>query len=62
MKTRGLTSFFPMLLMAMMTGGKTATMGIKPQVTLHSHGTFHRKGKLKGWMKERKRCSFNKNK
>jgi hypothetical protein len=60
MKTRGL-SRFSMLLMSMMTGGSEAIMGTKPPVTLHSHGSFHRRGKLKGWMKERKRCTFNKN-
>ena len=62
MKTRGLSSFFPLLLAQMMAGGFGATMGSKPPVKFHSHGTFHRRGKLKGWMKENKRCSFNKNK
>lgn len=60
MKTRGLT-VMSMLLMSMMTGGQGAALGSKPPVQLHGHGTFHQKGKLKGWMKERKRSTFNKN-
>jgi len=53
---------FSMLFLShLMTGGIGAKMGDKPPVILHSHGTFHRRDKLKGWMKEKKRCSFNKN-
>lgn len=61
MKTRGLT-VISMLLMSAMMGGQGAVLGSKPPVVLHSHGTFHRRGKLKGWMKENRRCSFNRNK
>ena len=46
MKTRGLSDF-------------SATLGNKPPVQLHSHGSFHRKGKLKGWMRENRRSTFN---
>ena len=59
MKTRGLMSFFPLLMASFMAGGTGAQMGSKPPVKLHSHGTFHRRGKLKGWMRERKRSTFN---
>jgi hypothetical protein len=63
MKTRELLGFFPLLLSALMAGGSGATMAEATESTrvMHSHGSFHRKGKLKGWMRERKRCSFNKN-
>lgn len=61
MKTRGLSSFSAILLSFLM-GGQGMNFGNKPPVQLHSHGSFHKKGKLKGWMKEKKRCSFNKNK
>ena len=61
MKTRGLSRFSTMFL-ALLTGGMGANMGEKPPVQLHSHGSYHRKGKFKGWMRERRRCSFNKNK
>ena len=51
-----------MLLMSAMMGGQGAKLGDKPPAQLHSHGSFHYKGKLKGWMKENLKCSFNKNK
>lgn len=60
MKTRGLT-VFSMLLMQAMMGGTGPTLGEKPPVKYHSFGAFHRRGKLKGWMKENRKCSFNKN-
>jgi hypothetical protein len=50
------------MLLASMMGGSNAKLGGKPPLTLHSHGTFHKRGKLKGWMKENKKCTFNKNK
>ena len=62
MKTRGLSGFFPLLFAQLLAGGTGAQMGSKPPVKLHSHGTFHRSGKLKGWMKENRKCTFNKNK
>ena len=62
MKTRGLLRFFPLLFASMIAGGSGAQMGGKLPIKLHSHGTFHRKGKFKGWMKENRKCSFNKNK
>ena len=58
----GFSKIFASALISIMVGGQDAKLGDKPPVTLHSHGSFHRKGKLKGWMRERKRCSFNKNK
>ena len=51
----------PLLLSIMFAGGTGAQMSTKPPVTLHSHGTFHRRGKLKGWMRENKKSTFNKN-
>ena len=61
MKTRGLT-VFSMLLMGMMMGGKGAPLAATGnEIRYHSHGTFHRRGKLKGWMKENRKCTFNKN-
>jgi hypothetical protein len=61
MKTRGLTMFSAML-MSMMTGGSGAVTNSEKTTVLHGHGTMHRRGKLKGWMKENKKCSFNTNK
>jgi hypothetical protein len=59
MKTRSLLGFLPLL--AAMIGGKDAPMGSKPPATLHSHGLFHRRGKFKGWMRENRKSTFNKN-
>jgi hypothetical protein len=61
MKNKRTSAFFSMLLASMFAGSSTTPLGNKPPVTLHSHGSFHRKGKLKGWMKENKKCTFNKN-
>jgi hypothetical protein len=63
MKTRGLSRFFPTLLMSMMMGGKGAPLSESgSEVHYHSHGSFHRRGKLKGWMRENRKSTFNKNK
>jgi hypothetical protein len=62
MKTRGLSRFFGMALLGMLAGGSEAKLGEKPPAKYHSFGAFHRRGKLKGWMKENRKYSFNKNK
>ena len=57
-----MSRIFPMLFANAMAGGTDAKMGEKPPATLHRHGSFHKVGKFKGWMRENRRCSFKKNK
>ena len=45
---------------AMIKGGRGAPMAGGGERHLHSFGAFHKKGKMKGWMRENRRCSFNK--
>lgn len=65
MKTRGLTTIMPLLLLAMITGGMEASpVAFGEFATWYgSHPIFiPRRSKFKGWMRERLRCSFNKTK
>jgi len=70
MKTNNLTkkSFLMTMILALSAGfGSVKSRNAAPaiggnSVVFHSHGSFHRTGKMKGWMKENKRSTFNKNK
>lgn len=46
---------------AMVKGGHGAPMAGGGERHLHSHGSFHKRGTFKGWMRENKKSSFNKN-
>jgi hypothetical protein len=62
MKTRGLSQFFYPVLLAAMMGGKDVKPNDETIAVYHSHGTFHKTGKFKGYMRENIKCTFNKNK
>ena len=70
MKTNNLTkkSFLMTMILAMsagfnamIKGGTGAPMAGGGERYLHQHGTFHKTGMFKGWMRENRKCSFNKN-
>lgn len=66
MKTNNLMkkSFLMTMILALSSGlGSIKSRNTSPvsgDIVLHGHGSFHRKGKLKGYM--RQRSTFNKNK
>jgi hypothetical protein len=43
------------------SGGHGAPMDGGGEAHYHSHGSFHKTGMLKGWQKENRRSTFNKN-
>jgi len=62
MKTRNLLGFLPFLLMSMMSAGDS----IKLRGSNYSVGGYNpifipRHGKFKGYMRENRKCTFNKN-
>lgn len=70
MKTNNLTkkSFLMTMILAMsagfnamVRGGTGAPMAGGGERHLHSFGSFHKRGKFKGYMRENRRCTFNKN-
>jgi len=64
MKTRSLlASILPFALaLGLSGGGKEAPTASERIAILHRHGSFHKHSKFKGWMRERRRSTFNKNK
>jgi len=43
-------------------GGNAELATVGGGTVYHSHGSFHKTGMLKGWQRENRKCSFNKNK
>jgi hypothetical protein len=67
MKTNNLKHFIAALMMSALVGNKDMASANAPMFRGHAIGGYNpiyipRHGKFKGWMRERRRSTFNKNK